>query len=389
MIDRTRNTIRAWRQSAPTIACTDPRAKRLRVRKLRQACGNPDARKAEEKNRTSEKTAEAEQVKSLAFSLSASLAFRSLSLVLFFGEPIPSQAASRHLRAHDSEALCVRELSSVVAERLLVKISEQVERLNADVGPLKLSLNETPEVFHRVRVNVAMRILDSMVNNRVPILGRKPVVRLQRITEQRAARLDVLLHVLVKFMLLAVRNGESKNLATALYHTESDSFVLAASARNNLFTARPVHVARFSADEGFINFDFARKLRGVLVLHRFANPMKHKPRSLLGQSEVSRDLVTRDPVLAVRDKPHSREPFAQRNRRFVKDSADFNRELFSAFRRAALPDTASLEEHGFLGLTVRALHPFGPALRREVVQRVVGIVEINNRFGQCFGAFHV
>jgi hypothetical protein len=122
MIDRTRNTIRAWRQSAPTIACTDPRAKRLRVRKLRQACGNPDARKAEEKNRTSEKTAEAEQVKSLAFSLSASLAFRSLSLVLFFGEPIPSQAASRHLRAHDSEALCVRELSSVVAERLLVKI---------------------------------------------------------------------------------------------------------------------------------------------------------------------------------------------------------------------------------------------------------------------------
>jgi hypothetical protein len=197
------------------------------------------------------------------------------------------------------------------------------------------------------------------------------------------------LHVPVKFMLLAIRNSESENLTATLNHAESDSFVLAACAGNNLLAARAMHIPRLAADEGFVNFDFASKFGSRLVLHGFANPMQHEPCGLLRQSEVSRDLVAADSVFAIRHKPHGREPFAQRDRRFIENRADFNRELFPAFRGAALPDAASLEEHRFLRFAVRALYPFGPAFRREVGQRIVGIVEINNRFGQCFGAFHV
>jgi hypothetical protein len=377
-----------WRQNATAIACTDSRTERFRVRELRQARRHSHARKAEEENRTGKETKEAEQAKSLAFSLSASLAFRSLSLVLFVGEPIPSQTASSHLTAHDSEALPIRELASVVAEALLVKITEQVIGFHADVRALKLSLHQAPEVLHRVRMNIAVCVLYGVIHNRVPILRIKPVVRLQSVTEESATRLYVLLNVLVKFMLPAIRNSEGEDLAAALHHSQSDGLILAPRAGNNLLTACAVHIARFAADERFIYFDFARQFRSGLILHRFANAVKHEPSGLLGQSEVARDFVAAHTILAVGNKPHSREPLAQRDRRFIEDRTDFNGELFPAFRSAALPNSARLEEHRFLCLAVRALQAIGPALARKIVQSVVGIVEVNNRFGQCFGAFH-
>src|SRR5580700_11160229 len=145
-------TTRLWRQSAATIACTNPGAKRFRVRELRQARWYFNACEAKEENHASNETAEAEQAKRLAFSLSAPSAFRSLSLFLFVCQPIPCEATTSNLTADDSEAVRISQLAPVVAERLLVKITEQVERLDADVCALKLPFHETPEVLHRVRV---------------------------------------------------------------------------------------------------------------------------------------------------------------------------------------------------------------------------------------------
>lgn len=379
---------RRWRQSATTIACSDSRAERLRVRELRQACRHFNACEAEEESGASKKAAEAEQAKSLAFSLSASLAFSSLSLVVFVSETIPSQASSSHLTADDSESLRVRQFAPVVTKRLLIKITKQVIRFHADVGALKLALHEAPEILHRVCVNVPMRVLYSMVYNCMFVLGVQAVVRLQRIAEESATGLYVLLHMLVKFLLAAIRNGESADLPATFNHSKCDGLILAASAGNDLLTTCAVHVPRFATNERFINFHFASQLRSSLVLHGFANPMEHEPCGLLSQAEVSRDLVTADAILAVRHEPHGREPLTQWNRRLIEYSADFDRKLFPAFRRAALPNPTSLEEHGFLGCAVRTLHAIGPAFARKIVQSVVRIVEVNNRFGQCFGAFH-
>jgi hypothetical protein len=381
-------SIGRWRQSATAIACTCPRAKRFRVPELRQARWHLDACEAEKENSASKETAEAEQAKSLAFSLSASLAFRSLSLVLFVGESIPCEAASGNLGAHNSETLRVRELASVVAKALLVEITEQVIGLNADIRSLKLPPHQAPEVLHRIRVNVAVCVLYSVIHNRVAILRGKPIVRLQGVAEQSATGLDILLHMLVEFVLSTVRDSESKDLAAALHHTKGDGFILTASACDGTFPAFAMHVAGFPADEGFVNLNLTGQLRSRLVLHSFADTVKHEPSGLLGQTKVSRDLVARNAILAVGNEPHGGEPLAQRDGRLIENRADLHRELLPAFRGAALPNSASLKEHRFLGRAVRALYAFGPALARKVVQSVVGIIEVNNRFGQCFGAFH-
>jgi hypothetical protein len=160
----------------------DTGAERLRVRELRPVCWHPDASEAEEAE-ASKEAAEKEQVQGLAFSLSAPLAFRSLSLLAFSGQPIPRQATASDLRAHDTEPFRVRQFASIITKRLFVKITEQVEWLYADVRALKLSLDHTPGIFHRVRVNVAIRILNRVVDHGVLIVRRKPVVGFQCIAE--------------------------------------------------------------------------------------------------------------------------------------------------------------------------------------------------------------
>jgi hypothetical protein len=385
-----RKFMSSWRQrqNATTITGTDPRTERFRVRELRQARWHSDAREAQEESNENKETAEAEQAKSLAFWLSASLAFRSLFLLALPGQAIPRETTASDLSAHDSETLCVRELSSVVAKGLLVQVSEQVVGLNADVGAVELPLHETPEIFHRVRVDVAVHVFDSVVDDGVLVLRLQAVVGFQFVAEDCGASFDALTNNRLKVFLLAGPYVPYYDLAAALHHSERDFLTLRAASSNDALTFRLMHITRLAADEGLVNFDLTGQLRSVLVLHSFANTVEHEPCSLLGQAKVSRNLIATHAVLAVRHQPHGREPLAQRDRRFIEDRADFNGELLPAFRRAALPDPASLEEHRFLGRAVRTLDTLGPALRREIVQRIVRIVEINNRFGQCFGAFH-
>ena len=111
---------------ATTNPNSDPGTQRYGVRELRPL--HADSVKGEAKSKSQAKggsgeTAEKEQGQGLAFSLSAPLAFRSLSLLTLSGEAIPRQAASRNLRADDSEALRVSEFAPVVAEGLFIQVS--------------------------------------------------------------------------------------------------------------------------------------------------------------------------------------------------------------------------------------------------------------------------
>ena len=56
-------------------------------------------------------------------------------------------------------------MSLVVPKALLIKIPEQVKRLDADVRPVQAALQQTPEDFHRVRVNVLVSVLDRVVDD--------------------------------------------------------------------------------------------------------------------------------------------------------------------------------------------------------------------------------
>src|SRR5665213_2003795 len=205
---------------------------------------------------------------------------------------------------------------------------------------------------------------------------------------QATAGLNVLANLPVKFMLAPVRNGESPDLTAALNHSKGNSFVLATGTSDNALSFSPVHVASLAADERFVNLNFTGQLGCGFVLHGFTNPMKHEPSCLLRHAQIAGDLVGTYSVAAVGHQPHGGKPLVDTDSRFVQDRADFNGELLTALRGAALPDTPRREEHGFLRRTVRTLNTLGPTFRRKVLQRVVWIGEVNDRFGQCFRGFH-
>src|SRR5579871_1904816 len=94
-----------WRRNASTNTGSNTGAKRYRVRELRPASGYPNAREAEKEKGSSK--AEKEQAQGLAFSLPASLAFRSLSLLVLPCQAIPCQASASDLRADNCEPFCI------------------------------------------------------------------------------------------------------------------------------------------------------------------------------------------------------------------------------------------------------------------------------------------
>jgi hypothetical protein len=380
--------IRRWEQNATAITCTGARTERLRVRELRQACGDSDARETKEKSGTNKETAEAEQAKILTFSLSASLAFGSLSLFAFSGESVTGEATASNLRTNYREAIRISKLAPVIAKALLIEVSEQVERLHADICAVKLPFHERPEVFHSIRVDVSLGVLDRVIYYLMAVIFGQSIIGFQRVAEQRGTNSDVLADVTMEFMFTARGNRECENFAATLHHSKSDSLILSARSGNDLPPPGAVHVPRFATNERFVNFHFSGQLRSGLVLHRLSNPMQQEPSRLLSDSQITGHLAGANAILAVRNHPHRHQPLIQWDRRLIQNGSYLDGELLAAICSLALPNTAGLEEHWFLSTAVWTLHALGPALGRKIVQSVVRIVEVNNRFGQCFRGFH-
>ena len=64
-----------------------------------------------------------------------------------------------------------------------------------------------------------------------------------------------------------------------------------------------VHVASLSADESFVNFDFASasaKFQKRLSLHRETDSVKHEPCGLLSDAERTVDFVGANTIFAIR-----------------------------------------------------------------------------------------
>lgn len=116
--------------------------------------------------------------------------------------------------------------------------------------------------------------------------------------------------------------------------------------------------------------------------------MEHEPRGLLGDLDRPRELVAADPILAVHDQPHGREPLGQADRAPLEDGADLDRELLLAV--PALPNATGGQEAHVLGVARRAL---GTVLPTEGGNEVMGdllVREVGNGFDQGGrGVLHV
>lgn len=295
---------------------------------------------------------------------------------------LPDDSSNRSAKANT----VIRGLPVVVSKRLLIEITEQMERFNAHIRSLQPPLQQRPEVLHRVRMNVVTHIFNRVIDDLMLEILRQPLVRAQFIAEDRSASFDVIPDDLLKLLLLARIHCECSDFAIALNDAEGNRLILAASSSNFLLAFLGVHVASLAADKRFINFNaatIAPDLPGALTLKGKPDSMQHEPRGLLSDTERPGHFVGRNAVLAVGDHPHGAEPLIEADRGILEDSPDLNRELALGMMTAALPAILILQERYLLASAPGADNAVRPAALNEELQAIIRIREVNNRFLEC------
>src|SRR6266700_112774 len=297
------------------------------------------------------------------------------------GEFGVSEPLAHDLRDGQSESVSVlHPLTIVVPKRLLVDVPEKVERLDTDVGAVKPALQEAPEIFHCVRVNVAVHVFNSVVNDRVLVVRFQPVIGFQFVAEDCGASFDVPSNPLLKFRLVSLTDYHRPHLAATLYHSHYDGLVLAPRSGDSLCAFVLVHVARLAADESFVYFYFAGQLAALFALKPKPDAMEHEPCGLLSHTKSTVNLPGTNPVLTVGDEPNRWHPFFEWQRRILHHSAHLDRELAQGMSIAALPAALIRQESDRSAPTSRTDHyTIRPSFRGQVFQAAVGIREILNR----------
>lgn len=75
------------------------------------------------------------------------------------------QATTRNRCQGNGETVSIIGLAIVETERLFIEVAEQMERFNAHISPLEPTLEQAPEVFNGVGVDVAAHIFNGMIND--------------------------------------------------------------------------------------------------------------------------------------------------------------------------------------------------------------------------------
>lgn len=308
--------------------------------------------------------------------------FTSLANEFRIGPPFADDLTDSNI-----ESLGVRHLPIVETKRLLINIAKEVEWLHADVGSVQAALQERPKVFHRISVDVAVHVLDRVIDDLVLKVIFQTIVGFQLIGEDRCARFDVLFEIRLQSFLLAVIQDYCANVAATLQHSHDNGFILATRTGDDAGLFVFVHIPRLAADERFIHFYFTGQFAALLALLCESDPVKHEPCGLLGHAERSCDLATADTVLAIQDEPHCGKPLFQTERGILENGSNLHGELPLGVTGAALPAELLFEEADFGATTDWANNTDFPpgAAGNEVAQAVLLIREVDNCFLKSLG----
>src|SRR5258707_4042263 len=156
-----------------------------------------------------------------------------------------------------------------------------MKRFNAHIGSIDAALQERPEVFDPVRVNLTVNILLSMVDHVMRVFILKFGIRRKGVTVNSRSGLNVASNFAVKRATAHVRHNHSANLAVSFKKAHDSDFALAARAVDSASANVRVRIAGLAADECFVNFDVARKLAAVVALQSKSNTLEHEPSRLL------------------------------------------------------------------------------------------------------------
>jgi hypothetical protein len=100
-----------------------------------------------------------------------------------------------------------------------------MERQHGNAGTIDRTLQQAPEVLQTVRVNLALRIFHSMVNELVNVIAVKSLIRLQRISVQFRTGLDVIPHQLLQILFLAAGSDCGLDVTATLQNTGDQAFI--------------------------------------------------------------------------------------------------------------------------------------------------------------------
>ncbi len=265
-----------------------------------------------------------------------------------------------------------------------------MERFDANVSSLNAPLQEAPEVFEGVGVDVSANVFHGMVNNLMEEFCFESLITRERIAVQSGACQDVCLNQSLESIAFAVGNNLGADFSTTLNESQYWGFVFSASARDFLFPLVFVHVASKATDESLINFDFTAKHPTVLILQGKPDTVHHEPSGFLSYAKATTDFITADAVLVVGDHPHCGEPLVEADRGILKDSANLDGELPLGVVAGALPHTAARIEFDALGAAVGAdHHAIRPALGNHLPQAIVGVGIEEDCFLKGLGFAHV
>src|SRR5580704_1180389 len=128
----------------------------------------------------------------------------------------------------------------------------------------------------------------------------------------------MLTNVRLNGWLASIRNYGSADLSVALQHSGDDGLTKVVKLAS-LVPLALMHVSRLAADHGFVRLNRAAGSADLsacgFILHCKANPVEHKPCSLLGNAKIAGDLTTTNSVLAPGEQPDNRQPLFQTERR--------------------------------------------------------------------------
>ncbi len=281
-------------------------------------------------------------------------------------------------------------------------------RFNSNVGSLKSPLQQAPEVFNPIGVNLTVNVSLHVIHNVMDEVVANLVIS------------DCLIGIDLGAVLYLFQQGSLQSLALDVWnylcadlteitvkHSHDDSFS-SASASPSAFlcdvalAAILVHIPKASADIGLIGFDRTRTSADLALGSKLlsverqakANAMQHKPCRLLGNADSLGDLVRRDTILAVGQHPNGSEPLIGRDGRILHDGANLCRELPLWMYALALPLALILQEYNVSPTAPGAVHDaIREAKALHVLHCIVGIREKQNRILQglwflCF-AVHV
>lgn len=290
--------------------------------------------------------------------------------LIFHAENAPVATGVSAARYSHTENVCIVPI--VVPELKLRDVQRQIFLADFVECPHDAAFQQRPKAVDCLSVDGADDVLtNGVTDHAVRVFPGKAAIGSHVVSCEQA---DLFGHRFPNeaFHCLAIEclNHAGDNFALATDRTNDTRFTGASSARAAT-PLIPVFVAVLAADIGFIDFNDAAELVGLLLQQSSTNAIAHVERGLVGaEAHVAHDLQAAHSLFAREHQVNNLEPVAERLVGVFEHRPDQNREAIAALRDAlgALPVEGTIGDRVHVHIAAAwTVDAFGPAAIDEVL----------------------